>query len=72
MLQWWAMGEKLSERLTIPMTPKMREQVDELADDLGVRAVDVGRLSLVFFIQNFEIMSAGLFAIKKQVEEESR
>lgn len=45
------MGEKLTERLTIPMTPKMREQVDELADDLGVRAVDVGRMALVAYIE---------------------
>ena len=65
------MGENLSERLTVPMTPKMRRQVDELADDLGVRAVDVGRLAVVFFVKNYDLLNTPLCEARKRFEEEN-
>ena len=64
------MGEKLTERLTVPMTPKMRRQVDELADDLGIRAVDVGRLAVVFFVKNYNLLDVPLCEARKTFEEE--
>ena len=71
MVQWWTMGENLSERLTVPMTPKMRRQVDELADDLGVRAVDVGRLAVVFFVKNYNLLDVPLCEAREREEKKA-
>lgn len=43
--------QKLTERLTIPITPKMREHIDTLGEKWGIRAVDVGRMALVYYLE---------------------
>jgi hypothetical protein len=48
------MGEKLSKRLTIPITERMMEQVEREAACLNVRPVDIGRMALVNYLNRRE------------------
>lgn len=54
MLQWVTMGEKLSERITIPVTPTMKEQLGQAAAYLGLRSVDLGRIALMEYLTKVE------------------